>query len=369
MSADNPNRRAVLAGGAALAAAVIGPATAGEPAALQPVATFPGRQVTGVAVAPDGRVFVNFPRWERDVDVSVAEVLPDGALQPYPDAGWNAWRNTSRLPPEQHFVCVQSVTVAHGALWVLDPAAPGNEFIIPGGPKLVRIDLATNRVTRVYPFDATVAPQGTYLNDIRFSPDGAHGFITDSGQRGALLVIDMRSGAIRRLLDGHPSTQLETSVAVHTDGVPLRRPDGRGPMFAADGITLDRDGTWLYWQALTGRTVYRVPVAALLDAAADPAGRVERVGEGCVADGYWCGRDGTLYISSPEDDSVKSLAADGTLRMVVRDERLRWPDSFAEGPDGAIYVTASHIQDMAQWQGAAGVRETALFRFVPPRPA
>jgi hypothetical protein len=32
---------------------------------------------------------------------------------------------------------------------------------------------------------------------------------------------------------------------------------------------------------------------------------------------------------------------------VVQDERLRWPDTFSQGPDGTIYVTTSHIQDSA----------------------
>jgi hypothetical protein len=44
---------------------------------LQPVATF-DHQVTGVTVAPDGRIFVNFPRWTEDAPVSVAELMPDG---------------------------------------------------------------------------------------------------------------------------------------------------------------------------------------------------------------------------------------------------------------------------------------------------
>ncbi len=36
------------------------------------------QQVTGVAVSKDGRIFVNFPRWEKDVPISVAEVMKDG---------------------------------------------------------------------------------------------------------------------------------------------------------------------------------------------------------------------------------------------------------------------------------------------------
>ena len=43
---------------------------------LSQVARFE-HQVTGVAVAKDGRIFVNFPRWSEDAPVSVAEVMKE----------------------------------------------------------------------------------------------------------------------------------------------------------------------------------------------------------------------------------------------------------------------------------------------------
>jgi hypothetical protein len=49
------------------------------------------QQMTGVAVAPTSRIFVNVPRWEQDVAISVAVVLKDGSLKPYPDAEWNRY--------------------------------------------------------------------------------------------------------------------------------------------------------------------------------------------------------------------------------------------------------------------------------------
>ena len=206
-------------------------------------------QVTGVAATADGRLFVNFPRWTDDAPVSVAEVLENGSLRPYPDGRWNSWRNAkaSELSVADHFVCVQSIVPdRQGNLWVLDPGAPGNEKILPGAPKLVRIDLATDRVMKMVPVPEDVALQGTYLNDIRFSPDGRTGYITDSGTRGAIIVIDLDSGQSHRALDGHASTQVDKSVTVEVDGKPLRRPDGRQPMFAADGIAISNDGRTLY---------------------------------------------------------------------------------------------------------------------------
>ncbi len=345
---------ASLAAAAVLAAAPrLAPRAAarGAPARLTQVATF-GHQVTGVSVAPDGRIFVNFPRWTEDAPVSVAEVMKDGSVRPYPDAEWNAWRNAKKnqLAAGAHFVCVQSVVAdRRGNLWVLDPAAPGNGALVPGGPKLVRIDLASNRPAQTIRFDTTVAPNGSYLNDVRFSPDGGTAYITDSGGQGALVVVDLQAGTARRLLSAHPSVQAEKDVVVHADGRELRRPDGRGVEFASDGIALSPDGQYLYYQALTGRTLYRIATAALRDASLAPAAlaaRVERVGTTNVADGLWMTPAGRLYVSAPEDNAVKVREADGRLTPVVSDARLRWPDTFSQGPDGAVYVTASHIQDM-----------------------
>lgn len=76
------NRRHALA---VLGAAAFAKAAGAQDASaeLTQVATFE-QQITGVAVAQDGRIFVNFPRWEQDVEISVAEVMRDGSLSPIP---------------------------------------------------------------------------------------------------------------------------------------------------------------------------------------------------------------------------------------------------------------------------------------------
>jgi sugar lactone lactonase YvrE len=329
---------------------------AANTARIELVADF-GHQVTGVSVSEDGRIFVNFPRWTEDNAISVAE-LKDGELTPYPDAEWNAWRNARKdeITPNDHWVCVQSVVAdLRGSLWVLDPAAPAQAQMVAKGPKLVKIDLATDKVTRVIAFDEDVAPQGSYLNDVRFSQDGKHAFITDSGVQGALLVVDIASSKSARVLDGHPSTQMKKGLNVTADGKELRRPDGRGVEFAADGIALSKDGNYLYWQAIKGDELYRIPTAALVDAGLrgeDVASQVEQYGINGVNDGLLIAR-GTddMYLSSVQDNAIKvrklSEGPQAKARIVVQDERLRWPDTFSQGPDGTIYVTASHIQDSA----------------------
>jgi pimeloyl-ACP methyl ester carboxylesterase/sugar lactone lactonase YvrE len=357
--------------GAVAAAAFGASALAQTRSPLTQVAQF-DHQATGVAVVEDGRKFVSFPRWTDDAPISVAEVLPNGSLKPYPDVKWNSWRNAkaNELPVGDYFVCVQSIVPdGHGNLWVVDPGAPGNEKILEGAPKLVRIDLKANKVTKVIKIPGDIALQGTYLNDIRFSPDGKTGYITDSGTRGAIIVVDLATGKGFRALDGHPSTQIDKTVKVEIDGKPLVRPDGRQPAFASDGIAISHDGRTLYWQALTGKTLYSIDTAKLIAdvSEADRAAAVKTVATTHVADGLWMSKAGTLYLTSPTDYSITRLVG-SNVEPVLTDKRLRWPDTFSEGPDGTIFVTASHIQD-TNWftPGAPASIRTQLFSFAPVR--
>jgi sugar lactone lactonase YvrE len=152
------------------------------------------------------------------------------------------------------------VADGRGNLWVVDPAASGQGYVVPGAAKLVRIDLAANRVAQVIRFDESVAPLSSYINDVRLSLDGHHAYLTDAGAKGALIVVDLPSGHARRVLDGHPGTQPEKGVVVTTDGQELRRPDGRAVQFAADSIALSPNGRHLYWKALrAGRSIASRP--------------------------------------------------------------------------------------------------------------
>ncbi len=341
------------------------------PATVEQVASF-DHQVTGVAVSETGRVFVNFPRWSEDVGPSLAELTPDGKLHPYPDDEWNRYRAARPLDPASHFVCVQAETAdGKGSLWVIDPAAPNTEATVEGGPKLVRIDLATNRVARVYGFGTDVAPRSSYLNDVRLSPDGKTAYITDSGASGALVVVDLGSGKARRLLDGDFSTQVDQSVHVTVDGKQLRQADGQGVQFAADSISLSPDGGTLYWQPLTGKVLYGIPTTALTDAglgAADLAKAVKKVADNEPNDGLWTDASGRTFFTAVQEDAIKTLEPDGKRTTLVTDPRLRWPDTFAQGPDGTLYVTNSDITDSPRFHdGTWGTRSFNLWKIVPGR--
>lgn len=342
-------------------APVVRPVTPQPSSASLEVVAESDRLWTGVAVARDGRIFVNYPRWFEDPAFSVGVLDAQGKARAYPDAEWNRWE--SSLPPERHFISVQSVHVdADGFLWILDPANPGFQGVVAGGPKLVQVDPKTDRVVRTIRFDETVAPARSYLNDVRIDTRTRTAYLTDSSL-GALVVVDLASGTSRRLLADHPSTKSE-GVVLTIGGKEWRTGSGGVPQVHSDGLALDPSGEYLYYQALSGRTLYRISTAALRDArlsATDLGARVEKVGETGAADGILFGADGKLYLSAVEEDAVKRFdPATRQVEMVVHDPRIAWPDSFATGPDGSLYLTICQLHRMPEPGGP-----WRIFRIVP----
>ncbi len=342
-------------------------APAGKP--ITKVAEFPDYQVTGLAVSKTGRLFANFPRWSSEYKNAVVEVLPDGTNKPFPDENWNSWQDKDPDVAGK-FVCVQSVVVDDtDALWVLDPGNPLQQGTLPGAPKLVKIDLKTNAVAQTIPFGADVCPAKSYLNDVRFDVDRQVAYISESGV-GAIVVVDLKTGQARRTLDEDQSVLLERGVDLTINGKEVMTAEKQRPNFNVDGIALSPDNEFVYYQALMGATLYRVPTAVLRDAsksADDLSKAVEKVATLFPNDGYWMDKSGNLYLSDLRDGAIQKRTPEGKIELVASDPRIQWPDSFAQGPDGALYFTCSHIHHMPQYNGGQSARTEpyAIFKVMP----
>ena len=312
------------------------------------------RQWTGVAVSKEGRIFVNYPRWWDEMPFSVAELDSLGDAHPFPDEKMNEWNPS--MTAMDHFVCVQSVYVDNeNFLWILDPANPGFQGVVEMGPKLMKVDLERNKVVMTIILDSRIAPANSYLNDVRVDTKKKHAYITESGT-GAIVVINLESGKPRRVLQDHPSTKAE-DITLAIEGSPFEA------KVHADGLTLDAKGKYLYYQALTGRTLYRIETKWLRDESlseAELGAKVERVAESGASDGIAFGRDGHIYFTSLEHNAIRRLTPEGNVEVAVRDDRLRWPDSFAVAHDGTIHVTTAQIH-----LGPAAEDPYWLFKLVP----
>lgn len=324
-------------------------------AALSPAQTvhrFYGPMVTGVTVSKTGRIFVNFPRWGDRVTASVVEIK-GGRELPYPNAAVN------RLPDKNpnRYVCVQSVVVdPKDRLWILDPAAPGLQDTLPNGPKLVQVDLRTNRAVRTYRFPESVVGGLSYLNDVRFDltrGKAGYAFITDSSTRGAngIVVLDLASGQSWRRLNDHPTTKADKSLNLVVEGERLlmRKKFGNPtkPTIGSDGIAIAPRRDRLYYCPLVSRKLYSVSISSLIDrnrTEDQVAATVRDEGVKGASDGMIADANGTLYVTDFERNQVKRRNGDGSYTTVIQLPKYEWPDTLAIGPGGWLYVTANQLQ-------------------------
>ena len=350
------------------AAAVPAPGAKGKP--ITEVAHFQDYQVTGIAVSKSGRLFANFPRWTNDYKYAVAEVAPDSSLRPFPDEAWNSWKDKD---PDVggKFVCVQSVVADDtGALWVLDTGNPGMNGTLAGAPKLVKIDLDANKVTQTIPFGADVCPAKSYLNDVRFDTARQVAYLTESGV-GSIVVVDLKSGKARRVLVEDESTLYDKNVDLTINGKEVESAEKQKPKFMADGIALSPDNAYLYYQAILSGTLYRVATEKLRDehlSKGELSKAVEKVGASFPCDGLWMDKDGYLYQSDLRDGAIqRRKVPGGAVELVCADPRIQWPDSFARGPDGALYFSCSHIHHAPQYNGGKSARTEpyTIFKVMP----
>lgn len=318
-----------------------------NPQALTVAAEFPRQQATGVAVSKTGRLFVCFPYWGEQPTYAVAEVDPAGQPQPYPDLYWNQWDGKKDGGEALgRFVCVQSVYVDdRDHLWILDAGSPHwMSGVIAGGPKLLDVDLSTNTIARTYYFDSHSVQPHSYLNDVRVDNARGYAYITDSGV-GAIVVLNLADRSVRRVLEDDPSMKSE-DVVLHVGGRWWLAPLAIRPKVNSDGLALSPDGETLYYQALTAHTLYAVPTSALRDpvlSSKDLDAKVKNLGPSPASDGLLTDEKGNLYHSALEWDAIVRRDPQGQMNILVRDKRIAWPDTFALGPNGEIYFTASQI--------------------------
>jgi sugar lactone lactonase YvrE len=137
-----------------------------------------------------------------------------------------------------------------------------------------------------------------------------------------------------------------------------------------DSIALDKRGEWLYYGPVSGDRLHRIATRDLNDTALDDdalGARVENFGPKPLSDGLSMDVEDNVYLTDPEHGAILALGPDRSLRTLVKDPRLRWPDGLSFGPDGWLYVTCSALQHVL-FVRTAHMRAHApyqIFRFKP----
>jgi len=306
--------------------------------------------VWNAVVVDSGRVFVAGPRWSGSNGPAVAQLDQHGVPQPYPDADWNAWRPGD--DPRDVFVNVNALHRDHsGGLWVVDTGTPafGGEPL-PEAAKVVRIDLKSGRVTRVIRFGPTAIGSGSYVDDIRFH--GNQAYLTDAGRPG-LIVLNLKTGDARRVLDGHPSTTAGGRDII-LDGDVLKAPNGQPLKVNTDPLEVSPDGHWLYFGPLEGPWS-RLETRFLDDPAVSPkdiASKVEPWADLPPMGGSVMDANGDLYFSDLAENALKKRrAADGVIITIIQDPRLHWVDAPFIDEHRVIWLPVPQIDRAAMFHG------------------
>lgn len=327
------------------------PGKVGPP--LETVKTFGDAfRLVGIGVSAKGRVFATAPSSDVRSRFSMVEVdRKTGAITPYPDAAWNKFDEQGDGKSE--WTSVQALWVdKRDHLWALDSSLPKvDQERLP--PKLVEFDLSTNRVIRQYDFKGVVSAKDS-LNDVRVDTLHDYAYLTNAGNKGSLVVLDLKTGKSRQVLIGDRSTFADPSQHLMIGNEVALRPDGSVRATQADGIALSPDAQWLYFRPLTDHNYWRVPTAALRNpnlSDAELAKQVEYLGNSVLSGGLIMDGRGTLYGGDLEHRAVVALtlAPDNKLhtKVFVSDpSKLSWADGFAIS-GGYLYIADSHLWEVA----------------------
>lgn len=300
----------------------------------------------GIATTVAGRTFLPFSRIDGSAGPQVVE-WKNGASIAYPDAAWNGWKTGG--DPARAFVRVNALRIGpDGALWIVDVGAPGlGNPRLPHGPKIVRVDLASDKVSRVYDLDGATNAK-SFIDDIRFHGDFA--YITDAGSPG-VIILDLTKGTARRVLDGDPSMTAQRPLTA--DDHVLRGPDGKPVRIHADQLEVSPDGKFFYYQPASG-PMSRIATRYLDDPKitnTQLAKHITTFAKTPSTGGTAIDAAGTIYCSDTDKHRVLKIDPDGSQKTLIEDPRLLWVDAMWIDDAGFLYMPAAQLDRMASFNG------------------
>jgi sugar lactone lactonase YvrE len=313
-----------------------------------------------VTATQDGRIIMSLHQFYGP-EFSVVEVQRDHTLTPFPSKSLSAFASQSALKLDS-VLGIRSDK--NGIVWMLD-----NGMRSKVTPKLVGWNTRTDQLHRVIYLPPPVTGEHAFVNDFAVDLRHQHIFISDpaGGSDAALIVVNLATGAARRVLQGHSSVLPENvDLIIDEKPVQVREDSGRvvRPHIGVNPITEDLDNEWVYYGPMHGHSLYRIKAADLADESLDAktlANRVEHYSAKPISDGITIDQANNIYLGELAENAIGVIAPDRSYRRLAQCPRLSWVDSFSFGPEGRLYAVVNRLHQSAMLNGGESASKPSYY--------
>ena len=333
---------------------------AAEPGTHYDIIAKLGQGPGNVTVTNAGRVILSQHQFYHP-QYAVVEYQGNDAVKPFPNQSLSDRDSQAALKLDS----VLGIRAdENGIVWMLD-----NGMRSGATPKLVAWNTKTEQLHRVIYLPAPATPKDTFVND--FAIDGKHQriFISDpaGGANAAIIVVNLDTGAARRVLQGHASVVPE-NIDLVIDQQPVQVKDATGqlsrPHIGVNPITEDLQNEWVYFGPMHGLSLYRIKAADLADESLDAqtlGQKVERYSAKPISDGISIDRDNNIYLGELAENAIGVIKPDRSYQRLTQCPNLSWVDSFSFGPEGKLYAVVNRLHQSAVLNGGMALSKPPYF--------
>jgi sugar lactone lactonase YvrE len=272
------------------------------------------------SITPDNRMFMSIHPLDNP-DKKMVEVMPNGTSVIYPSKQFS-YGDKATIK-----AAIAIRTDDEGIAWILDFAAA----------KIYAWDTHQEKLLRTIFIPRHVRVEKSFMQDFALDQKRNRIIIADMTQADlksaatpAFIVIDLISGRIKRMAESHIALM----------------PTIKGGL-ALNPITIDSNYEWVYFGALHGRTIYRVPAESFNGDSKQLINNIEVYGPKPFSDGITVDSDANVYITDIEQHAIGVTTA-GRYRIIANlPKGQSWPDGFSFGPDNYIYATVNQLNHSA----------------------
>ncbi len=323
----------------------------------------------GMAVGADGSMYFSLHQYFETRE-RVVKIGRGGELTAFPTDAISTGQASAPFPALDAVMGIRSGD--GGVIWMLDNGRRGEVL-----PKVVGWHAGAGRLHQIHYLPGPATLPTSFLADLVVDPAEPFLYIADpaSGSDAAIIVLNLRTGLARRVLQGHVSVQPEArAFIVEGKKLQVRRPDGSGgvePLAGVNPITIDRRGRWLYYGPMKGQQLYRISTILLRNqdlSAKELEEGVELYSSKPFCDSIAIDARDNIYVADLTESAIRVIQPKSRrMETYVKDPKLCWPDGLTFGGDGRLYFFCSQVNRSPIFNGGQNSTSApfAVYRLKP----